>query len=656
MSNDIDFSISNDTLNAKNIYEFSRDHPVFNASRIQNIEINADLIQGASPGDSLVWDGTEFILSRSLTGPVGITGSIQMYDTDTSFSGVSTFRYVDGKVGINTVNPAYPLEINTGGATGPALRLTYNTDGTGTVDFDVNSTGDLTINPSGNYVSIDNGMTGTVSYGGIEWVLRTSAADNQWNSVCWSPELTLFVAVATSGTGNRVMTSPDGITWTIRTSAVDNNWTNVCWSSSLSLFVAVSNSGTGNRVMTSPDGITWTIRTSAADNSWNSVCWSPELTLFVAIAYSGVGNRVMTSPDGITWTIRTSAANNSWFSVCWSPSLSLFVAVAYSGTGNRVMTSPDGITWTIRTSAANNSWFSVCWSPELSLFVAVASSGTGNRVMTSENGITWTIRTSAADNNWINVCWSPELLLFVAVAYSGTGNRVMTSPDGINWSIRTSAADNNWISVCWSPELSMFVAVANTGTGDRVMTSVDIPNTDLCRLGIGITPSYQLEVYADSAAKPTTNTWIVSSDIRIKKDITGANLELCYNNIKNIPLRRFKWDETYYNNLVAPDRHMIGFIAQEVKEYFPKSINILPKKRFSNNKELSNFHSLNIDQINKSMIGAVKKVIEKTEKTQESITNINSSMTGMYENLQTQIDALTLKSLDLLTRIETLES
>ena len=127
--------------------------------------------------------------------------------------------------------------------------------------------------------------------------------------------------------------------WTIRTSAADNNWRSVCWSPGLSLFCAVAHSGTGNRVMTSPDGITWTIRTSAADNDWFSVCWSPGLSLFCAVAHSGTGNRVMTSPDGITWTIRTSAADNDWFSVCWSPGLSLFCAIAHSGTGNRVMTS-----------------------------------------------------------------------------------------------------------------------------------------------------------------------------------------------------------------------------------------------------------------------------------------------------------------------------
>jgi hypothetical protein len=248
-------------------------------------------------------------------------------------------------------------------------------------------------------------------------------------------------------------------TWTTRTTPVNNEWRSVCWSPELGIFVAVAEIvGTGNRVMTSPDGITWTIRTSAADNDWRSVCWSPELGIFVAVGQTGAGNRVMTSPDGSVWTIRTSAADNNWRSVCWSPQLGLFVAVAATGTGNRVMTSPDGITWNTRTSTDNN-WSAVCWSPELGIFVAVAitGTGTGDRAMTSPDGITWTIRTTPADIQWVSVCWSPELGLFVAVAATGTGNRVMTSSlrgrpptsyNVFNSSFNNIDSSGNWILKC----------------------------------------------------------------------------------------------------------------------------------------------------------------------------------------------------------------
>jgi hypothetical protein len=298
-----------------------------------------------------------------------------------------------------------------------------------------------------------------VRYGfaGEVWYSMVSAANNNWFGVTYGNGL--FVAVANSGVGNRVMTSEDGITWTIRTSAANNGWISVTYGNGL--FVAVANSGIGNRVMTSPDGINWTIRTSAADNNWYSVTYGNGL--FVAVSITGTGNRVMTSENGINWTIRTSAADNSWLSVTYGNGL--FVAVATSGTNNRVMTSEDGITWTIRTSAADNDWLSVTYGN--GLFVAVSITGTGNRVMTSEDGITWTIRTSAADNNWYNVTYGNGL--FVAVANSGTGNRVMTSEDGITWTIRSSAADNFWRSVIYGN--GRFVATSITGTNDRVMIS-----------------------------------------------------------------------------------------------------------------------------------------------------------------------------------------
>jgi hypothetical protein len=60
------------------------------------------------------------------------------------------------------------------------------------------------------------------------------------------------------------MTSPDGITWTSRTSASENNWTSITYGDGL--FVAVSSTGTGDRVMTS-GAIGLAARTTAAANA-----------------------------------------------------------------------------------------------------------------------------------------------------------------------------------------------------------------------------------------------------------------------------------------------------------------------------------------------------------------------------------------------------
>jgi hypothetical protein len=474
------------------------------------------------------------------------------------------------------------------------------------------------------------------------WILPTNTYNNNLTSICYSSTLKLFVAVSNSGTGNRVVTSPDARTWTSRSSSIDNNWTSICWSPELRLFVAVANSGAGSRVMTSPNGTTWTSRASANLNNWTSVCWSPELKIFVAVANSGTNNRIMVSSDGIYWATITFNYNNDLTSVCWSAELGLFVAVANIGSGNRVITSPDGITWSSQTSAVDNNWTSICWSPELSLFVAVASSGTGNRVMTSSNGITWTSRSTPIDNNWTSVCWSSELGIFTAVSNTGTDNRIMTSSDGINWIIRSSPVNNDWTSIIWCSDYGIFVAVANTGTNNRIMRSnIVIPSrytiinstnsyygltSDQNTGFIGInntTPTYLLHLGSNSAALPSSSSWNVSSDERLKENIQSANIDDCYNNIKNLPLKYYKWKDNIYPETL--DRHKLGWIAQDVEPIIPESIITIENKEFN----ISDFKSLNSDQIIANMHGAMYKLIQIYEEQKNKISTLENDINDM---------------------------
>ena len=76
----------------------------------------------------------------------------------------------------------------------------------------------------------------------IKWTQRTLPVSAQWYSICWSPELRLFCAVAANST--IAATSPDGITWTQRALPVSASWWSVCWSPELRLFCAVTYSST----------------------------------------------------------------------------------------------------------------------------------------------------------------------------------------------------------------------------------------------------------------------------------------------------------------------------------------------------------------------------------------------------------------------------
>ena len=291
---------------------------------------------------------------------------------------------------------------------------------------------------------------------GVDWTMRDAASGNNWKSLTYGNGL--FVAVASDGTGDGAMTSPDGITWTTRVPATDNQWVSVTFGNGL--FVAVSYDSS---VMTSPDGINWTSRVAAAAYEWSSVTFGNGL--FVAVASNGNGDGVMTSPDGITWTLRVPAADLQWYSITYGNGL--FVAVSYNGSGNQVMTSPNGIDWTSRTTPVDLDWESVTYGN--GLFVAVADNGSGSDVMTSPDGITWTIRTTP-ENNFYSVTYGNGL--FVAVASDGLDNDAMTSPDGITWTSQKTFLENYWNVVGYGNGL--FVALQST----QLMTSTFSPAAD----------------------------------------------------------------------------------------------------------------------------------------------------------------------------------
>jgi len=150
-------------------------------------------------------------------------------------------------------------------------------------------------------------------------------------------------------------------TWTQR-ATIQANWVSVCWSPELMLFVAVNNSTTNAAV--SSNGINWSSK-SVPYSIWSSVCWSPELGIFVAVAFD---SKTMMSSNGSTWT--STSIFGEWCSVCWSPELGIFVAVAFNG---KTMISSNGSTWT--STSISGEWSSVCWSPELGIFVAVSNNG-----------------------------------------------------------------------------------------------------------------------------------------------------------------------------------------------------------------------------------------------------------------------------------------
>lgn len=301
----------------------------------------------------------------------------------------------------------------------------------------------------------------------LVWAPKSAAAANSWNGVAYGNFV--WVAVASSGSGNRVMTY-NGSSWTIQTSAADYSWNSVCYDEDAGRFLAVAFSGgTVDKVMTSDDdGVTWTLRNAATNAGWRSVCRGNGK--YVAVANSGTsGQRAMYSADGVTWTICNTpiAGNEEWYSVCYGNGK--YMAV---GTGGIVMSSQDGITWTEIDSGNTENWLSVAYGNDK--FCAV---GDSSYSMTSQDGINWDTYAMPSADVWSSVTFHKSYG-FIAVSYDAA-TRSATSFSGEYWTTKAMASTAGWTCVVGDPNVNTIIAVADSGAGARTGQIEGLDTTDI---------------------------------------------------------------------------------------------------------------------------------------------------------------------------------
>jgi hypothetical protein len=178
-------------------------------------------------------------------------------------------------------------------------------------------------------------------------------------------------------------------------------------------------------------------------------------------------------------------------------------------------------------------------------------------------------------------------------------------------------------------------------------------------VGIGTTsPSAQLELSTDSAKKPSTNTWTIASDQRLKTNITNADNDRCYEIVKQVPLKRYTWKNEVYSQEQVRDRSKLGWIAQDVEAVFPKAVGtnrfaynqvfedvITPEldsdgnavldengvaktkteKRLVSEEVIEDCKDLNSDQIYAAMYGTIQKLIEKVETLEAKVAALEAA-------------------------------
>ena len=170
--------------------------------------------------------------------------------------------------------------------------------------------------------------------------------------------------------------------------------------------------------------------------------------------------------------------------------------------------------------------------------------------------------------------------------------------------------------------VNMNYKIGNYGGDFKIISSTPAADIDYIRITSA----------GSSIYNPTGSPqWSTTSDRRIKENIEKASYTKCYDNINKLELYRFNYIKDFNN--INKDLTQLGYIAQEVNEIFPKAVTT---QHFNNdNLSVPDLLTIDITQINYSLYGTVKKLIEMYSDIEKQITmlekllNINTSTSNI---------------------------
>jgi hypothetical protein len=374
---------------------------------------------------------------------------------------------------------------------------------------------------------------------------------------------------------DNILISNSGITW--ETVSISGNWKSICWNKNRYVMIKLNN------IAYSTDLTNWSVITALGD--WEYITYINNKFVVVGT------NKIAYSPNGVNWNYLSISGN-------WK-SINYFDKYIMVGT-DKISYSTDIINWT--TIDKNGNWNSICNGLDLSVI-----SSTDN-ILYSKDNTNW--KTIELIGNWTQVVYIDDLNYFILVS----NTHLAVSNNGIDWEYIEL---NGCSSIAWSKEYALLIGLTDSNvnssqfvypTNLNTIKKSDLLYTKNSNVGIlNTNPEYKLHLGVDSAAKLSTSTWIVSSDERIKKDIKNADLDQCYNIVKNIKLKKYKFKD----GIVEDNYERLGWIAQEVEQYISNAVSN------SNQYGYDDCRSLNTDQIISNMYGCIQKLMLKLEEIKQ---------------------------------------
>jgi len=199
----------------------------------------------------------------------------------------------------------------------------------------------------------------------------------------------------------------------------------------------------------------------------------------------------------------------------------------------------------------------------------------------------------------------------IEARFTGGNTQGIAIQNGTLWEYRV-AADNG--------EIAINYAGYNTGTSyfrnfqvyNGKYGSIAFFQGSTGRLGIGTTsPGYQLTLSTDSAAKPTSNTWTISSDARMKTVIGPYTRGVA--DIMALEPKMYRLNGAFGS--VDDGRVHVSVIAQETQATWPEMIGTYEHadKDEDGVETVTELLNLNTNELQWAMVNAIKELVQRVE-------------------------------------------
>jgi len=150
---------------------------------------------------------------------------------------------------------------------------------------------------------------------------------------------------------------------------------------------------------------------------------------------------------------------------------------------------------------------------------------------------------------------------------------------------------------------TQYLRIASTGAATFSSTITTTATGKFGAVNIRVTsPTYDLQLVDDSAAKPSTNTWTIASDSRVKENITPYTKGLS----AIMAINPVNYD---YNGKAGFSviKGNIGLIAQDVLEILPESVSTYMTKLNEDDEEKTELYNFNSHALTYILINAIKE-------------------------------------------------